>query len=226
MYPYWPRAFTLELATFYICKNTWTYKDFNSYKQKLMNYTNISDIERNEAFWEWVKDFPSILHQVMDSHDFKTYLKWEELWINQQNILWKEELIDVQNILDACKEHYNSPISNMTIILNPIKCAYSSDYVRMESDLYFILGSFRIESIIHEYLHHVVHQYIPKYKSDILYFSSRISDIDSSYFLDGDDNGKLNAYEEFIVCKLTKDICKMDFPLNLDDYIKDTFLHM
>ena len=167
VYPYWPRTFTLETATFHICKKSGTFKDFNKYKQRIMSYKNIAEIERNEDFWEWVQEFPTALKKVLTNNDFKKYLKWEEFWINQQNSLLKDELQYVQKILDVCKRRYHSPVSKISIILNPIKCAYSSDYIMEGNELYFILGSFRIESIIHEYLHHVVHCFIPKYKNII-----------------------------------------------------------
>ena len=46
--------------------------------------------------------------------------------------------------------------------------------------------------------------------------------IDRSYYLNCDDAGKLNAFEEYIVRKLTKDVFNMKFPLDLDDYIKES----
>lgn len=222
VYPYWPRAFTLETAAFHICKKSWVFKDFDSYKQSIMSSQNIAERERNEDFWKWVQKFPSALQRVMTSNDFKIYLKWEELWINQQNNLLEDNLQYVQKILDICKQSYNSPVNKISIILNPIKCAYSSDYIKIGNELYFILGSFRIESIIHEYLHHVVHHFIPRYNKLILNNTSTYPGIDTSYYLNGDEVGKLNAFEEYIVRQLTKDISKMDFPLDLDDYIKES----
>lgn len=226
VYPYWPRAFTLEIATFYICNTSWTYKDFDSYKQTIISSKNIVEKERNEDFLEWVREFPSALQKVMTSNDFKIYLQWEESWISQQNKLLKHNLQIVQKILDICKQRYNSAVNKISIILNPIKCTYSSDYIKMGDELYFILGSFRIESIIHEYLHHVVHHFILKYNEFVLKHTAAYPGIDQSYYLNGDINGKLNAFEEFIVRKLTLDISNMCFPLDLDEYIKECLINM
>jgi hypothetical protein len=180
----------------------------------------------NEDFLEWVREFPSALQKVMTSNDFKIYLQWEESWISQQNKLLKHNLQIVQKILDICKQRYNSAVNKISIILNPIKCTYSSDYIKMGDELYFILGSFRIESIIHEYLHHVVHHFILKYNEFVLKHTAAYPGIDQSYYLNGDINGKLNAFEEFIVRKLTLDISNMCFPLDLDEYIKECLINM
>ncbi len=222
VYPYWPRAFTLETATFHLRKKSCNFFDFNSYKKSVMSSMNIADRERNEDFWVWVRDFPSALKRVTESNDFKAYLEWEELWISQQNNLWESNLQNIQKVLDICLQHYYSPVKNLIIILNPIKCTYSSDYFRNGNDLYFILGSFRIESIIHEYLHQVVHHFIPKYNQYVLKHTSIYPDIDRSYYLNGDGNGKLNAFEEYFVRKLTYDVLNMNFPLDLDVCIKET----
>ena len=222
VYPYWPRAFSLETATFYICNNSWTVKDFNTYKQRIMSSQNIAEGERNQVFWEWVQEFPTALRRVMTSNDFKIYFEWEELWIHQQNNLLEKNLQYVQKIIDICKKRYNSPVNKMSIILNPIKCAYSSDYIKVGNEFFCILGSFRIKSIIHEYLHHVVHQFIPRYDKLILNITSTYPDVDPSYYLNGDEIGKINAFEEYIVCNLTSDIANREFPLDLDDYIKES----
>lgn len=226
VYPYWPRAFTLEKATFHICKNSWSFIDFDSYRKFVMSAVNIAESERNEDFWSWIREFPYALQKVMTSNDFNDYLKWEDIWISQQNKLWESGLQSVQKILDICKQRYNSPVTKIYIILTPIKCSYSSDYIKKGNELYFILGSFRIESIVHEYLHHVIHNFIPKYMQFVLNHTSSYPGIDSSYYLDGDATGKLNAFEEYIVHKLTYDISNMKFPLNLDEYIKDKLTNL
>ncbi len=108
-----------------------------------MSLNNIAKRERNEDFWEWVQEFPSALQKVMTSNYFKNYLKWEEFWIKQQNIILEDDLKYVQNILDICKQRYNSAVNKISIILNPIKCTYSSDYIKIGNKLYFILGFFQ-----------------------------------------------------------------------------------
>lgn len=221
VYPYWPRAATLETATFYLCKNSRSFRNFNSYKQSIINVSNIADKERNEDFWEWVKDFPFALKRVLESSEFIAYLDWESSWISQQNNLWESSLQHIQKVLDICVKNCFSPVQSVSIILNPIKCTYSSDYFKNGDELYFILGAFRIESVLHEFLHHVVHHFIPKYKQYILNHSISYPDIDSSYYLDGDENGKLNAFEEYIVRKLTCEVLNMNFPSDLDGYIKE-----
>lgn len=85
--------------------------------------------------------------------------------------------------------------------------------------MFFILGTFRIDSIIHECLHHDVHPIISKYTQVVLNHTLPYPGIDRSYYLNGDANGKLNAFEEYIVCRLTDEILKMKFTLDLDEYI-------
>ncbi|NLY85570.1 MAG: hypothetical protein GX077_04360 [Tissierellia bacterium] len=219
VYPYWPRAFTLEIASFFISKKSWTYIDFHWYKEYIMTLRNIKEQERDENFWNWVREFPHALQEVMEGNDFNKYLSWEESWISHQNKLWETELQSVQKTLDICKQSYGSQVTKIHIILTPIKCTYSPDYFKKENDLFFILGTFRIDSIIHECLHHDVHPIISKYTQVVLNHTLPYPGIDRSYYLNGDANGKLNAFEEYIVCRLTDEILKMKFTLDLDEYI-------
>lgn len=220
VYPYWPRAFALEKATFHICTQSWSFKDFNSYLDDIMKAPNITDYERDKDFWDWISDFPNALNNVMMSKGFSEYLKWEDIWISKQNKLWGRSLQLVQKLLDTCKKRYNSTLTKINIILTPIKCSYSSDYIINKDEIHFILGSYRDESIVHEYLHHVVNPLILKYKALIINHKVNYPGIDSSYYLARDVKGKLNAFEEYIVRLLTSDILKMEFPSSLDEYIK------
>lgn len=69
--------------------------------------------------------------------------------------------------------------------------------------LIIISGSFKPDSVIHEYLHHIVHPFVTKHKLSILQYDTFYTGIDESYYLTGDSNGKINAFEEYAVRKLT-----------------------
>ncbi len=118
----------LETATFYIDLHQERFVDFNAYKNSIMSAKNISDIEKNQLFWEWIIKFPKALKLVLQSDRFSSYLKWESDWIVEQNQKYKKELRKMGEILALCKDKFKSPIQNIQVVLNPIKCVYSADY--------------------------------------------------------------------------------------------------
>ncbi len=85
VYPYWPRAAMLETATFYVDLLQICFNDFEAYKNKIISAQNISDQERNQAFWDWVLQFPQALKNILQSKQFSNYLEWENTWILEQN---------------------------------------------------------------------------------------------------------------------------------------------
>ncbi len=128
VYPYLPRAAMLETATFYIDIPQEQFVDFYAYKSSIMSAKNISDIERNQLFWDWIIKFPKALKLFLHSNSFSRYLKWENDWIVAQNQKFKKELGRIRDILALCKEKFKSPIQNIQVVLSPIKCVYSADY--------------------------------------------------------------------------------------------------
>ena len=221
VYPYWPRAAILETATFYLSSANSAFTNFSAFKKKIMSANNISDIERDSALWEWIKDFPVSLNQVIRDSNFQFYFEWEKDWVKQQNIIYAENLCIIQEYLNMCFKLYSSPIKRVSIVLNPIKCAYSADY-HMNGDCFiFSSGAFSTESIIHEYLHHVVHNTVISHSEAILHNSSDYPGIDCSYYLAYDKTGRLNAFEEYFVRTLTKLVVSENPPKNLDGFIEE-----
>lgn len=185
-----------------------------------MSAGNISDAERGPSFWEWIVLFPRELKKVLLSNSFKNYMKWENQWIKQQNILHKNQLEFLKSCMDFCVKYYYSPVKSVQLVLSPIKCVYSSDYHIVDDRFIFCSGAFKIDSVVHEFLHHVVHPTVTKCKSHILAGKQNYENIDASYYLAGDENGMLNAFEEFAVRSLTKKFQEGIFPTDLEAYIK------
>ncbi len=219
VYPYWPRAAMLETATFYIDIPQEQFVDFNAYKSSIMSAKNISDIEKNQLFWDWIIKFPKALKLVLRSNSFSRYLKWENDWISAQNQKLKKELGRIRDILALCKEKFNSPIHNIQVVLNPIKCVYSADYHLKDNNFIFCSGSLKEEAVIHEFIHHIVHPIVEIRKDKILCCNFTNLDIDPSYYLNNDEVGILNAFEEYIVRVLTDAIVSGDVPENLDVFL-------
>lgn len=219
VYKYWPRAAMLETATFYISNDMTQFSDYDAFQKKIMSAVNISDADRGELFWKWISDFPNELKQIFLSKEFKKYLKWENTWIQKQNTIYAEELQHLRHYLDFCINTYHLSIKHVQVALSPIKCAYSCDYHMLGERFIFCSGAFKVESVIHEILHHAVHAAVLKYKNKILEYTSKYKNIDSSYYLNENDVGKLNAFEEFLVRALTKDFFAGKAPLKLEEYI-------
>lgn len=221
IYPYWPRASMLETASFYMNPNHTEFENFDAFKHTVMSASNIVDSERDDLFWEWIKDFPHALNEVIISDSFCDYIKWENKWINRQNSIKNNELQVVEKYLDICEKKYNSPLHNISIILSPIKCAYSADYHTIKNQFTYCSGTFDSKSVIHEFLHHLAHPIVESNKIAIMCSKVKYTDIDNSYYLNGNEIGQLNAFEEYFVRILTDAILTKNPPDNLDVLIKE-----
>lgn len=218
-YSYWPRAALLESAVFYLDGDLKQFSDFEAYKNFVVSASNLQDIERNENFWAWISYFSIELSKVINNEHFKKYLIWENAWIEHQNQTNAENLVTLQEIIKTCISKYNAQINNIKIVLSPIKCAYSSDYHFIDGEFIFSSGQFSLESVVHEFLHYAVHTYVLKNKNQILVSKKHFDCIDSSYYLSDSENGKLNAFEEYLVKALTKELLNKTQPIDLDNYI-------
>lgn len=218
-YSYWPRAALLETAVFYMDADLAQFSDFESYKAFVMTASNLQDIERDENFWSWIADFPKELNKVINSESFNRYLIWENTWIEEQNKANTENLKTFQDIIKTCISHYNAKISNIKIALSPIKCAYSSDYHFVDGQFIFSSGEFKLESVTHEILHHIVHPMVQEHKDKIVIWDNHYDGIDSSYYHSDNDSGKMNAFEEFLVRSLTKEFLENTQTTDLKEYI-------
>lgn len=217
-YLYWPRAALLESAVFYTNADITGFSDYEAYKEFVLSATNLQDSERDENFWSWVADFPAKLRDVVCSDSFKDFLLWENAWIVQQNKENAEDLLTLEQIIKICTSYYNTKINGIKIVLSPIKCTCSSDYHLVDGQFIFSSGEFSLESVTHEFLHYIVHPYVLKNKNSILTCQKNFDCIDSSYYLDN-ENGKVNAFEEYLVKTLVKDLISKTVPCDLDKYI-------
>lgn len=221
VYPYWPRAAILEAASFYLMPDHSHFRDFDALRIQILNATNIADRERDQRLWDWIADFPIALSGILSCNAFKNYLKWEQKWLATQNAKHESALRVIKNCLDVCVSQYGSPMQNIQIVTNPIKCVYSADFHMYGNRFVFCSGMFRAESVIHEFLHHVIHPVVMDI-ADIVTTINRIyPDIDESYYLSGDHAGRLNAFEEYSVRVLTTDVMNNNFPKDLISYLKD-----
>lgn len=218
VYPYWPRAAMLETATFYIDLTRECFIDFSAYKKSIMSANNILDVERNQSFWDWIIKFPKALKPVLQSNSFSHYLKWENNWIIEQNQKYKKELGKIRDIFTLCKEKFKSPIQDIQIVLNPIKCVYSADYHIKDYNFTFCSGSLSEQAVIHEFIHHIVHPVVEKRKDEVLFCNLANLDIDISYYLNNDEVGILNAFEEYMVRAFTDAVVSGNVPETMDAF--------
>lgn len=218
-YPYWPRAAMLETAVFYMDLPGARFADWDGYKHHILSAKNIANGERNEIFWNWVAAFPAALEHVMQSDGFHRYQDWVCTWIAQQNQAHQYDLRRIEALLALCRERFGSPVHSVQIVLDPIKCVYASDYHIRDGDFLFCLGELRADSVLHEFLHHSVHPVVEARKAEILSRDLTGLSLDDSYYLDGSGVGKLNAFEESVVRRLTGRILRDDPPRDLDRFL-------
>lgn len=219
VYPYWPRAFMLETACFFLRSGHTDFSNFENFQKCIMDTENISKSEKDDVFWKWIKNFPTAIHKVLSDKSFQHYLEWENYWLSVQNDKYRKQLQEINQFVDICIYRYHSPVTQLKIVLNPIKCVYAADYHIHQNCFVFSSGRFQLESVIHEFLHHVVHPFVLLQKDIILAHNMSNLDIDNSYYLSGDNIGKLNAFEEYAVRNLTEDILKGKYPDDISCYL-------
>lgn len=220
VYSYWPRAYIMEEASFFLDDNNTAFRDFGAFHRKIMSAGNISIKERDGALWNWISNFPRALSNILSNELFSNYLEWEKEWIAEQNKAHKQELELIERCLDCCVNQWQSPVQSIQICINPIKCVYSSDYHLIDTRFIFSSGAFKTESIIHEFLHHVVHPAVEQQKKAILMRKPMNKQLNSSYYLSGDNDGIINGFEETVVRLLTKKIMNGTYPKDLLFFIK------
>ncbi len=214
-YPYWPRAALLETAVFYLTPTCDDWADFDAFRARVMNAPNLSPKERDNSFWAWIREFPAALHTVLHSPDFAEYLAWEKAWVKEQKVSRGAELQVLSDLLSYCAERYGSPIRQVNLLLQPIKCVYSADYHLFGDCFYDCSGSLNISSVLHEYLHPVVHPWVTANREVILAGKFVTDELEPTYT----KAGKLYAFEELAVRTLTKSIMAGEYPPKLDAYL-------
>lgn len=220
VYPYWPRAAILETASFHLSSDHSQFQSYDAFHKDIMSSGNIADHERDQKLWNWIDNFPTAISKVFASDPFHRYLEWEKKWLEVLNIQHQEELQVIQSCLSVCVSKYGSPVQDIQIVINPIKCVYSADYHLEGNCFIFISGALNANSVIHEFLHHVIRPFVDKITTFVLANRRIYPDIDDSYYLEGDDEGQINAFEEHAVRQLTKDILDRRYPDNLEIYLK------
>lgn len=220
VYPFWPRAAILETASFYLSSDHAKFRDYGTFHDRIMGAANIADNERDQRLWDWIEDLPAALSEVLTCDAFRNYLKWEQKWLVTQNVRHEAELRVIKDCLNVCVSKYGSPVHDIQIVINPIKCVYSADYHLDKNCFIFCSGAFRAESVIHEFLHHVVHPVVVEIADIVLATKRTYPGIDESYYLSGSKAGQLNAFEEYAVRALTKDVMDNNFPDSLISYLR------
>lgn len=225
-YPYWPRAAMLEMASFFTDERYTCFQNYDVLRDKIFSANNIADRERDDSFWEWLKDFPSALESVFRSTGFQAYLAWENEWVEEQNQTHASELIAIQKALDRCFKRYDLPVQDVQLVVNPIKCVYSSDYHLIGERFIFCSGRLDVSSIVHEILHLAAHPVVMAYREQVLLQKICYQGIDLSYYLAGNEAGRLNAFEEYFVRLLTEDVLAAAPPDDLNEYMAKVLLDL
>lgn len=219
VYPYWPRAAILETASFCLKGDGSGYADFPALRMRIMSAGNIARHERGEALWRWLADFPAALREVLQSADFRRYSMWEAAWLARQKDILREELQLLRGCLERCTARYGLPMRRVVVALSPIKCAYAADYHLMGETFVFSSGRFCGESVVHEFLHPAVHAAVEARRAEVLRQDIHWPGVDASYYLDGGEAGRLNAFEEHCVRRLTAQVCRREETESLDDFV-------
>jgi len=217
-YPFWPRAALLESATFFINEKGFDYDGYCAYVKVLPNLT---DEEKSDDFFCWVKGFTKYLMQIKTDPLFQDINRQISCKVNEISANSTEKINLIKGRLDSLSASVASAITTISLIICPIKCVYSADYFAVGSVMSVILGDFLPHSIVHEYLHPIVHSYIQKHRECIVTCNEgKYLDLDRSYHMGNDENGKLNAFEENIV-RIISNLILDDVDINIEQLILD-----
>ena len=210
VYPYWPRAALLELASFHVQDGALT--AYDGLKRKILSAPNLAAHERDADLFAWLEDFPAALQEIKHSADFRRYMAWERTWRDGEKLRQQENLQRIASAVEALQCRYALPVGEVQLLISPIKCVYSADYHLLGERFVFSSGRLRAESVIHELLHMVVHplvEALPKLEKRIY------PGVDASYYA----AGQVNAFEEYAVRQLTQLAMQDALPLDLAGYV-------
>lgn len=219
VYPWWPRAAILETAVFYLSPDRRGFERFETFRNGVMGAGNLSDNERDERLWSWIPGFPEALAQVTESDRFGIYLEWEREETAGYMSGRQAELSKLERCVERCAEKYSSPVKTLSIVLSPIKCAYSADFHLFGDSFVFSSGSFCAESVLHEFLHHAVRPAVAEKRELVMGRKAVYPEMDGSY----QAAGELNAFEEFAVRRLAEDVSSGSYPEDLGEYLEKLF---
>ena len=155
--PYWPRAFLLSLAGLHISEQApFKYKDFDRLKNYIYDLENINPNEIGEETFSWLEQLPAKLQLIQDKTEF------QELWNNYLSVA-KEGLESynfiVSEAITGIIDTFNiSPdeLPQIVVIPNLLQAPQATDYVIYENIIYIIKAKPDKESVIHEFLHHIL----------------------------------------------------------------------
>ena len=218
VYPFWPRVALLEIAIFFINDKGFDYDGYCTYVKAR---SNLTDEEKSDDFFCWIKDFTKYLIQIKSDSFFQDINRQLSDKVNKISASSAEKIDLIKSRLDSLSASTVSAISTISLIICPIKCVYSADYFAVGPVISVILGDFLPHSIVHEYLHPIVHSCIQKHREHIVAHNERkYLNLDQSYHMGNDENGKLNAFEENIV-RIISDLILDDVDINIEQLILD-----
>ena len=206
-YPYWPRAYIMEAASLFPREEMCSIY-VSALTEMIMSAPNISAQEKDSRMWEWLSDFPSALSEVTGSSGFHRYLEWERAWLAEQTERYTDDLRLLERLISRYSDVCGTDPPDMEICICPIKCIYASDCHSVGGSMLFTLGDMRADSVIHEYLHTVIHPLIEDITGYDLH--REYPGLDTTYYLGRDEKGYRNAFEEYAVRSLTDMILRQN----------------
>jgi hypothetical protein len=196
-YPFWPRAALLETATFFIDNEGLS---FDAYADYVNSRPNLSVMERDEDFFLWVQEFPKYLKVIKTNRFFREINKRLSDIVTEIAGVASMDVLELVSALDLLANGTTIDVSSLSVAICPLKCIYSADYYVSGAEMSVILGDFLPHSIIHEYMHLIVHPNIFKYKESILSIpkSKQLTAV-GTYDISEATNSFIYDFEECIV---------------------------
>ena len=153
--PYWPRAFLLALAGFYVNDDFSSYHDFQEVVRHINNLDNLNPKEKSVELFNWLIQLPDYLKQISNTSLFnelwETYLNYEM----GRSVHINVEVEGIVNRVRSLSGDKDVALPEIIFVPNCLQAPQVTDYIRIDNKIYIIKVIPDIESIVHEYLHEI-----------------------------------------------------------------------
>lgn len=199
--PYWPRAYLLTLASFYIDDGFSVYQDFSQVIKHIEGLDNINPEEKNSELINWLKELPLYLRLISQSPMF------DEIWkLYTENEVKRTLHIcnEIQGVIHNIKSSLGIDgldLPDLVVIPNCLQAPQATDYIKLKRKIYVIKANPDKESIIHEYLHEIFKPYLDRNSDLIIKYSFLLKPVLSEmkrlqYAWGEDADSWVNVFEE------------------------------
>jgi hypothetical protein len=198
--PYWPKAFAMQAATYFVDNDIFNFNDyvsaFSSLSVKVMK-----DPVSAEDFRQWITEVPHVLKYMEDK--FAASPAWD-IWCNRVEQLkpsWESTFTDIKKVVtDFFAENVPEIIFSPSLLID----AYDTNFLLVNNRMITVAYHIEPENILYGALHYELAKYRDKIKSidethPINEFYDALKITQNNYIWDYETNYELRACQLRII---------------------------